>query len=477
MNHLEESVIGSILFDDKCMSDVLNSGFNAERCSPGADDVFHVMTEMHERGEPIDAATLPHELIKAGVCDDQSHAEFLLIPCLERVPNATHANYYAKLAIEAWQGRQLQRLSRSIPSGGAPEELIARFQEELETIASASSQQSSGIIPVIDLQTQYADLKPVLVDGLLRRGETANFVSATKVGKSWSGYDLCLSVATGGAWCDRFKSTQGRVLLIDNELHKETLAHRIGKVAKAKGLAPSDYKQRFDTWPLRGGLRDIYSIRPMIQSIPRGRYSLIVVDAWYRMIPNGVSENGNSEMTQLSNCVDQYAEMTDAAWVPIHHSTKGDQSDKRVTDVGSGAGSMSRAADTHIVLREHEKPNHFVLDAALRSFPPIEPVTLRWEFPRWHVANDVAPKLATRTGMKQSKQDAEGIEKIRDALSITDEDREMWLSVSAIRRTTGMGAPRAEKLLGIMEKNAEVISQPGTYQNKPTTEYRFAKQT
>tara|TARA_R110002072_G_C7974418_1_gene535196 strand:- start:7227 stop:8663 length:1437 start_codon:yes stop_codon:yes gene_type:complete len=477
MNHSEESVIGSILLDNSCMADLRKSGLKSEYFSPGGDDVFRVIEAMAERGDPIDAVTLPRELIKAGVCEDQGHADFVLLPCLDRVPNAAHADYYAKHVIEYWQERKLKSLRDSIAAADQPvDEQITALRGQLDRIDCATGKVDSGIVSAADLQTQYSDLKPVLVDGLIRRGETANVISATKVGKSWLSYDLCLSVATGNAWCGRFTTKQGRVLLIDNELHKETLAYRISKVTRAMGLAPRDYADQFDTLALRGRLKDIFSIRRTIESIPQGYYSLIVVDAWYRMIPDGVSENGNSEMTQLSNCVDQYAAMTDAAWVPIHHSTKGDQSDKRVTDVGSGAGSMARAADSHIVLREHEAAGHFVLDAAVRSFPPVDPVTLRWEFPRWHVADHVAPKLATRQTSRQSAKDKEGIGEIRDALSITDEDQEMWLSVSAIRKATSMGLPRVEKLLGVMETNSEVISQSGTYQNKPTTEYRLAKQ-
>ncbi len=59
--------------------------------------------------------------------------------------------------------------------------------------------------------------------------------------------------------------------------------------------------------------------------------------------------------TELYNRVDQYAASTGAAWMLVHHATKGAQNEKRVTDVGSGSGSQSRAADTHIVLRDHQE--------------------------------------------------------------------------------------------------------------------------
>jgi hypothetical protein len=67
----------------------------------------------------------------------------------------------------------------------------------------------------------------------------------------------------------------------------------------------------------------------------------------------------------------------------MHHSSKGNQSGKSITDVSAGAGSQSRATDTHLVLRPHEEKDVVVLDATVRSWPPIEPRCLRWTFPVW----------------------------------------------------------------------------------------------
>jgi hypothetical protein len=80
-----------------------------------------------------------------------------------------------------------------------------------------------------------------------------------------------------------------------------------------------------------------------------------------------------------------------AAFALIHHASKGNQSAKSVTDVGAGAGAQSRATDTHLVLRPHEEKNAVVLDAAARSWPPIAPICLRWEFPLWKPASDLDP--------------------------------------------------------------------------------------
>ncbi|MGI6417616.1 MAG: hypothetical protein ACOX1P_18335 [Thermoguttaceae bacterium] len=61
-----------------------------------------------------------------------------------------------------------------------------------------------------------------------------------------------------------------------------------------------------------------------------------------------ISENDNAAIMSLYNVIDGYAARLNTAWVNVHHASKGDQSGKGTTDVGSGAGAQSRAADTHL---------------------------------------------------------------------------------------------------------------------------------
>ncbi len=70
---------------------------------------------------------------------------------------------------------------------------------------------------------QFPTLRPVLVDGLLRSGETANIIASPKIGKSFMAGNLACCIASGKPWFDH-DVTQGNVLILDNELHPETLA-------------------------------------------------------------------------------------------------------------------------------------------------------------------------------------------------------------------------------------------------------------
>lgn len=276
-------------------------------------------------------------------------------------------------------------------------------EDEVSKIASSVARYEPGAVPknvqpepeVLDiakLVTDFPNLRPAVVARIMRRGETVNIIAKTKVGKSWFGYLLAFCVATGRDWLG-FKTERGRVLILDNELHKETLSSRMRAMMLAMGVKSEDISGWLDVISLRGQSRDINTVAPILQKIPKGKYSLIIIDALYRLLPDGTSENDNAQMMAVYNAVDNYAEHTGAAIALIHHASKGGQSDKDVTDVGSGAGAISRAADTHLILRPHEEENAVVLDARLRSWEPLSPIGLRWFFPVWQPDDNLDPAL------------------------------------------------------------------------------------
>jgi len=142
-------------------------------------------------------------------------------------------------------------------------------------------------------------------------------------------------------------------------------------------------------------------------------FKVIVLDAWYRFMEEGADENSNADATRMYNLLDKYAHMLGCAFVCIHHTAKGNQSGKAITDVGAGAGAQSRAADSHLVIRQHEEPDCFVIDAVARSWPPPKPICMRFQFPLWDTVPDLDPtKLkSTRAG----KVKATGGEKEKEA--------------------------------------------------------------
>ncbi len=300
------------------------------------------------------------------------------------------------------------------------------------------------------------DENPVLnepiIEGLLRRMETMNVIAPPKVGKSWFAYYIMLCTVTGRAIFGRYAVKRGRVLLVDLELHKSLIASRLQTVAREMEIAPDDYVGMIDVVALRGNWKSMPELLAAFADIQHGEYSIIVIDSRYRL--STVDENANGEGTQLYNMIDRLAEITGAAIIVIHHMSKGDQSNKRLTDLGAGAGAQSRAADVHAALREHETDGVFVLEAVVRSFAPFEPLAIRWQFPLW-VADEWADpsKLAGRLAPNDERQqakDKEGRDAIVKALLAGP------LTVNDICKKAGMGKQRFNRLIGLLEENDQV---------------------
>jgi hypothetical protein len=125
---------------------------------------------------------------------------------------------------------------------------------------------------------------------------------------------------------------------------------------------------------------------------------VIVIDALYRAMPENSEENSNDGLAKVYNHLVSHASRLGCGIICVHHTSKGAQGGKAVTDVGSGAGAQSRAADAHMVVRQHEEKDVFVVDAELRSFPQIESFCLRKRFPTFDVDDTADPARSLRAG-------------------------------------------------------------------------------
>ena len=246
------------------------------------------------------------------------------------------------------------------------------------------------------LLAQHPSLSPPIIHNLLREGETANLIAASKTGKSWLAMSLAAAVASGRVWLGRFPVERGAVLLIDNELHPQTIAHRLPLVYHELGICGHELAPRLSVESLRGRLKDIFALHSYFGSILPGLY---------RLIPRGSDENSNADICAIFNAIDRYAARLKCAFVCVHHASKGIQSGKAVTDVGSGAGAQARAVDSHLVIRPHSEEGAVVVEAAVRSFAPLEPFCLRWQFPRFVAADDLDPADLKKENQRTKKDE------------------------------------------------------------------------
>ena len=336
-------------------------------------------------------------------------------------------------------------------------------QPSTPTVTSPRPQPRS----VRELTSEHPNLRPPIIHGLLREGETMNIIASPKTGKSWLVLDLAIAVATGRPWLGCYDTVPGHVLIIDNELHRETSAHRIPRVAEARGVPLQAIDDRVYIENIRGRLADIFSLDPYFDALEPGRFKLIVLDAFYRFMPVGGDENDNGTMANIYNRIDAFADRLGCSFVLIHHSTKGNQSSKSVTDVGAGAGSQSRATDTHLVLRPHEEDGVVVLDAAVRSWPPIDPICLRWDFPIWTPDAMLDPTALRGDRSKKRKDDKPAepewdVERFIESFITTEPTTQAELREGAANEP-GLSWRRISDLLQIAETRGliERVKLPG----------------
>lgn len=323
-------------------------------------------------------------------------------------------------------------------------------------------------IGVEDLINDNPNLRDSVIEGWARECEVMNLIAAPKFGKSWLVYYIMFCVVTGRPVFGRYAVKRGRVLLIDLELHKSLIASRLKTVAAALELMIDDYAEFIDVISLRGDWKSMEELLAAATDIMPGEYVLIVVDSKYRL-EGSKDENANAETTTFYNRADRLAEITGAAVLFVHHQTKGDQSGKRVTDIGAGGGAQSRAADTHLVLREHEDQGVAVIEAAVRSFPPLQPLAIRWQFPLWLADEWADPsKLAgkqTKNEERTAERDKEGMNMIIAALLKGP------ATAREIRRQTAISKDRCDRLIAKLETDEQITAKTINVKGNECREY------
>jgi RecA-family ATPase len=422
----ERAFIGSLFF--------MNSAIDVVRPEP---EIFYssqnqlvaetIVTLWDSGCKAIDAVTVGNELARTGRLEDAGGVPYLMT-LSEAVPHAEHVRYYARIVREKYQRRQLiYKCEQVLSEARRPDSDIQHIVEHAAKMLQESQIGSQSRLTFNDAWQgafKPPQMRECVIEGLLRRGEVGNFIASTKTGKSWFALMLLICIATGRDWLGR-RVARGNVLLIDNELHRETIENRIAAVRFAMQIEQDEHKERFEYLSCRG---DWISIQDLIEGIPAkhppGSLNMIVIDAKYRLFGNGLEENSNDDQTTFHNMIDKFAGVMNCPIVLVHHSTKGDQSGKAVTDIGSGGGSQSRTVDLHMVIRPHQQSGFAVLDATLRSFVPVEPMTLRWNWPLWTVAHDVEPALPTNA------KDTERVSAMQTkVLKYLSED---WISLSRL---------------------------------------------
>lgn len=469
----EVSALGAMILAPDRIPDVRGIVRSADFYRPAHQTIFDAVLSMHANGTPIDLVLLRDAMERQGTLASVGGIEYLA-GVVDGVPSVANVEYYAGIVRDHSIRRQyLTKLGklRTMADGCSPGtnagEMIGEALRELAGLAdAASSPTRPGFRTIRELVAECPGLRPPVINGLLREGESMNVVAPTKKCKSWMVGDLALALATGGLWFGRFRAERRAVLILDNELHRETTAYRIPEIAKVRGIPIEDYGDALTVDNVRGRGLTIDALPAYFANVERGRFGVVILDALYRFWPPDTSENDNAAAASFYNKIDALAARQKCAFVLVHHTAKGSQGGKALTDVGAGAGAIARAADTHLILVAHKtdtvKFPAVVLDAGARSWGPIEPFCLRFKWPVWEPAEDLDPAAVksdwgkSGRGRKVQPKEEAPAKPIPDATAdfvakYITKDPQARAAIIDAAKMDGLSENRAKKLLAAAE--------------------------
>lgn len=192
------------------------------------------------------------------------------------------------------------------------------------------------------MKDNLPELRPALIDGVLRCGHKMLLAGPSKAGKSFALISLAIAIAEGGEWLG-FKCRQGKALYINLELDDASCWNRIADVYKANGIEPKNAKN-LTIWNLRGRSMPMDKLAPsMIRRARKAGYTAIILDPIYKVITG--DENSAEQMSRFCNIFDRICRDANCSLIYCHHHSKGAQGGKKSMDRASGSGVFARDPD------------------------------------------------------------------------------------------------------------------------------------
>jgi RecA-family ATPase len=281
-----------------------------------------------------------------------------------------------------------------------------------------------GVDVFIEVQKSgLPERAPVLIEGILRQGHKMQIAAPSKAGKTFLFTRLALALNTGGCWLGR-SCRKCRVLLVNMELSRPSMLHRVATVAEQIDISPDG---GLIIMHRRGKRDDPSQLKAAIaQCVEKhGAVDAILIDPIYKL--NGGDENSARDIGNLVSAMDTLSEMTGASILYTHHFSKGLQGGKAAIDRAAGSGVWSRDADAIGTLTEADAGagvtgGRYCLEWVLREFATPSPVLLTWKYPIHEVgewrADDRVAGAAGRPAKTQSRSVEQHIHEIAVRLGV-----------------------------------------------------------
>ena len=274
----------------------------------------------------------------------------------------------------------------------------------------------AGLPKLLDVKSlrqavMYGDGLPDLIGGLLSVRSKMMVAGPSKARKSWTLLDLALSIASGASWMG-LPCTQGKVIFIDGELHREQILTRLMTVSESRGLPEEVWSDNLKIWPMRGEMREVTELmRALMDTLLEERPLAIILDPIYKLLGDR-DENAAGEINSLLNELEQVARTVGCCILYSHHFAKGDAGEKSPIDRASGSGVWARDPDAMVFFTPPQRPkkgeapasHDFDVNLVARGHPPTEPFTVKWAEGHFERL-DSGPRFTMRSAKKRGTYD------------------------------------------------------------------------
>lgn len=237
-----------------------------------------------------------------------------------------------------------------------------------------------------------------IIEGLLYPELKMLIASSAKIGKTWLGIDLGLSLAYGVPWLG-FDTCQSCVLYLNMEMPVRWFDRRVYDIRTVRGLIKPP-RGCFKCANLRGSnaLESDLSALDEVW-VKHGPFDLIIYDPVYKLLGE-LDENKANDVAKLLRRIEAVGRKRHVASVMIHHYAKGDAWMKKAGDRASGSGVFLRDPDSYMAITELGEENSGTarVDCRLRCAPFVASFGIRWDNYQWRndPTVDVAPKKKSK---------------------------------------------------------------------------------
>jgi hypothetical protein len=251
----ERSVLGAILLDNRCVSDVAGEMHVDDFFLSQHQKIFSAMLGLAEQrissGQAltgIDLVTLTEFLHRQDKLESAGGAAYLA-SLIDGMPRVTNVRHYAAIVTEKARMRRIIRLShdiqmRAFEGEESPDQLLENAESMLKQFSRKNGDNPAVVVDFHELLGLKLPDPQWCVEPLLTRGGTMMLYSWAGWGKSYIATEMAFSLATGtnvifgghrgggGKW-PLFGPM--RVMYLYGEMHGSRIRERIIQIAKGHG--------------------------------------------------------------------------------------------------------------------------------------------------------------------------------------------------------------------------------------------------